>query len=290
VKSSFIFKLTIILLAVMLSSCRAGRDTTGNRSEQQETAATEVLEEVTGIETGAGNTALGSIMGNRLGGEAGEYIKNRMEEMAEKIQEELPAADVVQVGEGINLALDESEKDLFNEDQLKLTSAAKQDLEKLASVLKEYRKTNIVIEGHTDDQGNSSYNLTLSRHFTEAAADHLREQGVSQGRRTTSGEGEGKTKEEKNGKEKIEEYLRTHPDERFRKNTLKELMDDVELSDGYWGQVLRQLEEEGKLRSFPSESKVYEWDAPIDETVDEPGSHIARSIIRGLSPKIWRGG
>lgn len=193
-------RFSVLFIAVLLFGCEAGR-TTGTHSNRGSGAGTEVLQDITGMETGAGNTALGTIIGNRIGGEPGEYIQNRMQEQVEMIREKLPEADVNQVSEGINLALDENDGEQFDEDLLKLTPRAKESLDKLATVFKQYNETKIVIEGHTDDQGNSGYNLTISRYFAESAADHLISKSIASNRITTRWYGEVQPKYDNNLKD-----------------------------------------------------------------------------------------
>ena len=60
-----------------------------------------VIGGVIGNNVGKGNTALGAIIGAVVGGAAGGYIGNRMDRQAERIEEEIPGAEVQRVGEGI---------------------------------------------------------------------------------------------------------------------------------------------------------------------------------------------
>src|SRR5690606_3408702 len=54
------------------------------------------------------NSALGAIIGAVVGGVAGNYIGDRMDRQAERIEEEIPGAQVERVAEGINVVFDES--------------------------------------------------------------------------------------------------------------------------------------------------------------------------------------
>ena len=61
-----------------------------------------VIGGIIGNNVGKGNTALGAIIGAVVGGAAGGYIGHRMDRQAERIEEEIPGAEVTRVGEGIN--------------------------------------------------------------------------------------------------------------------------------------------------------------------------------------------
>jgi outer membrane protein OmpA-like peptidoglycan-associated protein len=73
-----------------------------------------------------------------------------------------------------------------------LTKAAKTELDKGATILKEHPKINISIEGHTDNTGTSAGNQKLSERRAAAVKAYLAKQGVSEDRMTTSGYGQSK--------------------------------------------------------------------------------------------------
>ena len=55
-----------------------------------------------------GKGALGAVLGGVVGGVAGGVIGNKMDKQARQIDEALPGAEVVRVGEGIKLVLNEN--------------------------------------------------------------------------------------------------------------------------------------------------------------------------------------
>tara|TARA_R110001599_G_scaffold83993_10_gene225744 strand:+ start:17333 stop:18532 length:1200 start_codon:yes stop_codon:yes gene_type:complete len=66
-------------------------------------------------------------------------------------------------------------------------------IKKVAAFLKEYPKTSVVIEGHTDDSGSAAYNQSLSEKRAQAIAKVLtKELGVAANRVTAIGYGEEK--------------------------------------------------------------------------------------------------
>ncbi|MEO9513305.1 MAG: OmpA family protein [Flavobacteriaceae bacterium] len=142
-----------------------------------------------------GNTALGAIIGAAVGGAAGGYIGNRMDKQAERIEEEIPGAEVSRVGEGINVIFNEDAGVYFdtNKSDVKGTSAS--TLDKLAGIFKEYPNSNILVEGHTDSAGSEEYNWNLSQQRAESVSNYLIGKGISSGRFTTKWYGETQPRE-----------------------------------------------------------------------------------------------
>ena len=180
-----------LLVCGLLFGCNA----TKNANKKQKGAVIgatggAVIGGVIGNNVGEGNTALGAIIGAAVGGAAGAYIGNRMDRQAERIEEEIPGAEVQRVGEGINVTFTEDAGVYFdtNKSAVKGTSAA--TLNKLAGIFKEYPNTNILIEGHTDSAGTDEYNWGLSQRRAESVADYLMSQGISSSRFTTKWYGE----------------------------------------------------------------------------------------------------
>ncbi|WP_435625773.1 OmpA family protein [Flagellimonas sp.] len=164
-----------------------------------------VIGGVIGNNVGKGNTALGAIIGAVVGGAAGGYIGNRMDRQAERIEEEIPGAEVKRVGEGINVTFNEDAGVYFdtNKSDVKGTSAA--TLDKLAGIFKEYPKSVILVEGHTDSAGPEDYNMNLSKQRAESVTNYLVSKGISAGRFTTKWYGEAQpraTNETSEGKAK----------------------------------------------------------------------------------------
>ncbi len=136
------------------------------------------------------NSVVGAIIGAVVGGAAGAYIGDRMDRQAERIEEELPGAEVKRVGEGINVTFDESSGIYFDTNKSSINSASAQTLDKMAGIFKEYSDSNIIIEGHTDSTGSETYNMELSQRRAKSVADYLAAKGVSSGRFSTRWYGE----------------------------------------------------------------------------------------------------
>jgi outer membrane protein OmpA-like peptidoglycan-associated protein len=187
--------MALLFAATMLIGC----DATRNANNKQKGAVIgagsgAVIGGVIGNNTGDGNSALGAIIGGVVGGAAGAYIGNRMDKQAQKIEQEIPGAEVERVGEGINVTFDESSGIYFDTEKFNINSASQETLNKLAGIFKEYPDTNILVEGHTDSSGSDSYNLTLSKNRAQAVSNYLVTNGVPKNRFDTKWYGESQPK------------------------------------------------------------------------------------------------
>ena len=136
----------------------------------------------------AGNTAVGAIIGGAVGGTAGAVIGRRMDRQAEEIKNTVPNAEVIREGEGIIVKFDSGI--LFDVNQSDLKSAARSNIESLATSLKNNPETNILIVGHTDATGTDAYNYKLSERRAAAVKAYAVNQGIAPSRLTTEGRGE----------------------------------------------------------------------------------------------------
>lgn len=134
------------------------------------------------------NTATGIIVGSAIGGSAGAIIGHEMDKQAEELRRDLKGAKVERVGEGIKITFDSGI--LFDVDQASLNSASRSNLASLATTLKKYPDTNVLIEGHTDDTGTSEYNQTLSEKRASTVEEYLSSSGVANKRLSSQGFGE----------------------------------------------------------------------------------------------------
>ncbi|GAB2769992.1 OmpA family protein [Salinimicrobium soli] len=185
----------IFFAAALLFSCDAAKNAS-NKDKGAVIGATggAVIGGVVGNQVGEGNTALGAIIGGVVGGAAGAYIGDRMDKQAQRIEEEIPGAEVERVGEGINVTFDEKSGVYFATDKYAIEGQSREALMSLANIFKEYPKTNILVEGHTDSTGSDAYNFTLSKNRAQAVTNFLVAQGISGSRVTTKWYGESQPK------------------------------------------------------------------------------------------------
>lgn len=140
-----------------------------------------------GVGAATGNTARGAVIGAVVGGAAGAIIGRNMDKQAEELQKDLENAEVVRVGEGIQITFDSGI--LFDTNSFALKPDVKTELEKLAVTLKKYPDTNILVEGHTDNTGRAAYNMDLSEKRAASVGTHLKMNGIALSRITEVGYG-----------------------------------------------------------------------------------------------------
>src|SRR5690606_5941901 len=181
-----------IVVALSLTNCKAV-DNANNKQKGAVIGATggAILGAIIGNNIGkGGNGELGAVIGGVVGGGAGVLIGNKMDKQAQKIEEEIPGAQVERVDDGIVVTFDESSGVYFDTNKFNINSASQTTLAKLINVFKEYPDTNILVVGHTDSQGAEDYNLTLSKNRANAVTNYLKQNGISNARLTTNWFGE----------------------------------------------------------------------------------------------------
>lgn len=136
----------------------------------------------------AGSTAKGAIIGAAVGGTAGALIGAKMDRQAKELEVSIKGATVERVGEGIQVTF--ASGLLFGFDSDVPSADAKVNLRELALSLQKYPDSNLLILGHTDEVGTSTYNQELSERRASAVDRYLTQQGVAGSRMSTRGLGE----------------------------------------------------------------------------------------------------
>jgi outer membrane protein OmpA-like peptidoglycan-associated protein len=181
------FSVTTIVLTLALPGCATWEKMTGTeKGAAGGAAAGAVVGGVIGKK--AGSTAKGAILGAVVGGAAGAAIGHRMDEQAEDLQDKLPNARIERVGEGIQVTFESGI--LFDVDSDALRAAARSNLQSLATSLKDYDGTDVLVVGHTDATGSDAYNQSLSERRAESARSYLMGAGLEAGRVSALGRGE----------------------------------------------------------------------------------------------------
>ncbi|HEX9600026.1 MAG TPA: OmpA family protein [Mariniflexile sp.] len=181
-----------LVVAISLTNCKAIQ----NANNKQKgavigTTGGAILGAIIGNNVGkGGNGELGAVIGGVVGGTAGVLIGNKMDKQAQKIEEEIPGAQVERVDDGIVVTFDEGSGVYFDTNKYNINTASQTALNKLIGVFKEYPDTNILVVGHTDSQGAEDYNMTLSKNRAYAVTNYLSSNGISSGRLTTNWFGE----------------------------------------------------------------------------------------------------
>ncbi len=136
---------------------------------------------------GKSGTATGAIIGAAVGGTAGALIGRKMDKQAAELRRDLEGAKVERVGEGIKITF--ASGILFGTNSSNLTPEATGTIDELATTLKKYADTNVVVEGHTDASGTDAINQPLSERRAQAVANEITAQGIDAARVTSTGYG-----------------------------------------------------------------------------------------------------
>jgi outer membrane protein OmpA-like peptidoglycan-associated protein len=127
----------------------------------------------------------GAGIGAAIGAGVGLYMDRQEEKLAR-----IPGTSVERVGPSTLLIHFDSDI-LFDVDSAILDSAGRVTVSEVASVLLEYPKTAVVVQGHTDSTGSEVHNQELSERRAEAVEGLLVARGVDPQRLTAVGYGEG---------------------------------------------------------------------------------------------------
>jgi outer membrane protein OmpA-like peptidoglycan-associated protein len=126
----------------------------------------------------------GAAIGAVVGAGVGAYMDAQQEKLAR-----IPGTTVERVGEDTLLVHFDSDV-LFAVDSATLSSASRATLEEVASVVAEYDKTAVVIQGHTDSTGGEAHNQALSERRADSVRDFLAGRGIDAARMVATGYGE----------------------------------------------------------------------------------------------------
>jgi outer membrane protein OmpA-like peptidoglycan-associated protein len=138
-----------------------------------------------GALAGGGKGALiGGAVGAAVGAGTGAIIGHYMDKQEEDLRK-VKGANVERQGDQLVVRFNSAI--LFDTGKADLKAQSQHDLTEFAKVLKEYPKTDLVIEGHTDNTGSKNFNQKLSDQRAEAVVAFFEKQGV--GRDRLSGHG-----------------------------------------------------------------------------------------------------
>jgi outer membrane protein OmpA-like peptidoglycan-associated protein len=190
-------KISVVTLAlvtlVLFTNCEATKN--ANNSQKGTVigaAGGAILGAVLGNNIGkGGNGELGAIIGGVAGGAAGAIVGRKMDNQAQKIETEIPGAQVERVDDGIVITFDENSGVYFDTNKFNINSKSMETLDKLSGVLVEYSDTDVLVVGHTDSTGSDTYNMTLSKQRAESVTRYFTTtKGLGNERFTTNWYGE----------------------------------------------------------------------------------------------------
>ncbi|HEV2851546.1 MAG TPA: OmpA family protein [Thermoanaerobaculia bacterium] len=185
--------------SVLIVSLFAGCATTAPRPERQERVTKrDRTVKGAGIGAAAGAAAAvlkgkreadeilaGAAIGAVIGGGIGAYMDAQQEKLAR-----IPGTSVERVDEDTLLVHFDSDV-LFGVDSANLDSDGRATLEDVASVINQYPKTAVVVQGHTDSTGSEEHNQELSDRRASSVRGYLVSRGVDADRVAAVGMGEG---------------------------------------------------------------------------------------------------
>lgn len=130
--------------------------------------------------------AAGGAVGAGTGAAIGRYMDNQERAMREALAS-VQGVNVTRAGNDLHVTFRSDSQ--FDVNSFALRPAAQQDVARMAAILREYEKTNILVAGHTDATGSETHNQLLSERRAEAVRNIMLAQGVKTGRVTTLGFG-----------------------------------------------------------------------------------------------------
>jgi len=203
VTKQVLFTAIALVITMNFNSCKAIQNA-NNKQKGGVIGATSgaVIGAIIGNNVGkGGNGELGAVIGGVVGGTAGVLIGDKMDKQAQKIEEEIPGAEVERIDDAIVVTFDENKEGgvYFDTNKYVINTTSQQTLNKLARVFEEYSDTDILVVGHTDSAGSDKYNMTLSKNRAYAVVNYFKqEKGISSSRINTNWFGETKPVNENN--------------------------------------------------------------------------------------------
>ncbi|MDA7966358.1 OmpA family protein [Ruegeria sp.] len=133
---------------------------------------------------------LGALAGGAIGAAGGGLIGNQLDKQAAELRQQLANDGITIVNAGDRLIVTVPNDITFDTDSATVRPALRSDLVKVGQNLVNYPNSNVQIIGHTDSDGEASYNQGLSERRASAVASILQANGVNYSRITTIGQGE----------------------------------------------------------------------------------------------------
>jgi len=160
--------LSIFLIGLIITSCNTPKKTTGSQDQPKITKP--------------------------IGGKAGKLIDVYMNKQIENLMSVLENAKIEKEKERIKITFESGL--LFALNSADLGILAKANITRFATVLENCPDTKLLIEGHTDNTGDSAFNDQLSADRAKSVAAFLNSKGISQSRIISVGYGSSKPKAE----------------------------------------------------------------------------------------------
>lgn len=186
--------LVLFMMVLMISSCAALQGdgpSTERSTARDKTKKGALIGAATGAVLGAvigegeaDEILASAVIGAGIGAGVGAYMDKQEEKVAR-----IPGTTVERLDEETLLVHFDSDV-LFELNKSDLDTTARDALTQAAEVIKEFNKTAVVIQGHTDSTGSAEYNQGLSEQRADSVRNFLARAGVADGRMASIGYGE----------------------------------------------------------------------------------------------------
>ena len=183
-------QITILMLLASLTACQT--------APTKETAAQHdktIIGAVTGAVAGAlidhDKRGRGALIGAAAGAGVGYYMDSQERDFMTALDEETRRGEleIERVREDL-LKMTLASEASFDFNKSNIKPAFQPSLDKLATVMSKYNRSEITIIGHTDSIGSNPYNQRLSEDRARSVKDYLVRRGVAASRMTIVGRGE----------------------------------------------------------------------------------------------------
>ncbi len=176
-----------VLLIVSTTACLSGSYTT-SRDKTAKGAGIGAAAGAVGAYLAGKREADEILAGAAIGAVAGGSVGSYMDAQEEKVAR-IPGTSVERIDERTLLVHFDSNI-LFQVNKASLSGAARSNLDQMAQVLRDFEKTAVVVQGHTDSSGSATHNQGLSERRATSVRDHFSRAGVAGDRMVVVGFGE----------------------------------------------------------------------------------------------------
>jgi outer membrane protein OmpA-like peptidoglycan-associated protein len=187
--------LLVVMAAFTVTACQTTDAYTGDKKVNKTTKGAgigAIAGAVLGAATGDNSKERRkrALIGAGVGALAGAGVGAYMDKQEAKLRAQLQGTGVSVTRSGDDLILNMPGNITFKTASADLNSGFFQVLDSVALVLKEFDKTLIDVEGHTDSDGDNAYNQTLSQQRANSVGGYLQSHGVNSQRVVAIGAGE----------------------------------------------------------------------------------------------------
>lgn len=143
-----------------------------------------------GVTKATGGDTQNVVAATAAGAVVGGLVGNRLDQQEAALKSQLSNDDIQVTNTGDSLIVSLPQDITFNTDSYAVRDTLKTDLQAVAQNLMQYPDSNVQVIGHTDSEGDATYNLGLSQRRANSVADVLQSSGVTYNRLLTTGRGE----------------------------------------------------------------------------------------------------